>query len=56
MKQAPNLSADLFDDAPTKQRPKLADEPESFDFMRDLEDDEPSIKRAPPPPPTRAKP
>jgi hypothetical protein len=53
MKQAPNLIADLFDDAPTKQRPKLSEEPEGYDFMDDLKDDEPRAKLPPPPP--RAK-
>ncbi len=57
MKQAPNLSTDLFDDAPTQQRPRLAelsDQPNSGDFMDDLNEEEPMRAKAPPPPP-RAK-
>ena len=54
MKQAPNLSTDLFDDAPTQQRPRLSEVADSVDFMDDLKDDEPVRAKVPPPPP-RAK-
>jgi hypothetical protein len=54
MKQAPNLSTDLFDDAPTQQRPKLSEASEGMDFMDDLNEEEPARAKVPPPPP-RAK-